>query len=355
MRGDGAGFGYNLSALDFFTVYAAKKDTRVVARLSKVKALAEHFYTGNHAGFGVFDTYDFNGVLNLNLSALYSAGSNGAAAGDGEHVFNRHKERLVYVARGSGYLGVYGVHKVVNGLDCGVIGVARHSRLESFNRTAADYLGVFEAVALQKLGNFHFNKVEKFFVVDKVGLVKEHYNLGHANLTGKQDVLAGLGHGTVGSRNNEYSAVHLSGTGNHVLYVVGVARAVNVSVVTGFGLILNVSGVNRDAARLFLGSGVDFVVFFLFRQAFGCKSHGDGCGKGGLAVVNVADGADVNVRLASVELSFCHFEFSSENFCFLILVFLFFYIITQTLKYFNRFTCIFANSFVFTCHCERTQ
>ena len=59
------------------------------------------------------------------------------------------------------------------------------------------------------------------------------YNDGrYANLTGKQDVFAGLGHRAVSCGNNEDSAVHLSSTGDHVLNVVSMSWAVNVSVVS---------------------------------------------------------------------------------------------------------------------------
>jgi len=119
-------------------------------------------------------------------------------------------------------------------------------------------------------------------------------------------VLTGLGHGAVGSGDNQDSTVHLRSAGDHVLNIVGVAGAVNVSIVTLFGLVLNVSGVDGDSAGLLFGRLIDFVVahrggFALLRQ-----HHGDGGGQSGLAVVNVADGADVNVRLGAFKLSLCH-------------------------------------------------
>ena len=48
------------------------------------------------------------------------------------------------------------------------------------------------------------------------------------DLTGEQDVLAGLGHDAVGGGDHEDRAVHLRGTGDHVLHIVSVAWAVNV-------------------------------------------------------------------------------------------------------------------------------
>jgi hypothetical protein len=49
-------------------------------------------------------------------------------------------------------------------------------------------------------------------------------------------------------------------TGDHVLHIVGVARAVHVGVVAVGRLVLDVRRVDRDAARLFFGRRVDLVV-----------------------------------------------------------------------------------------------
>src|SRR3954454_6590963 len=48
---------------------------------------------------------------------------------------------------------------------------------------------------------------------------------------GEQHVLAGLRHRAVGGGDHEDRTVHLGGTGDHVLDVVGVTRAVHVRVV----------------------------------------------------------------------------------------------------------------------------
>jgi hypothetical protein len=46
------------------------------------------------------------------------------------------------------------------------------------------------------------------------------------DLLGEQDVFAGLGHGAVVTANNEDGTVHLRCTRDHVLDVIGMARAV---------------------------------------------------------------------------------------------------------------------------------
>ena len=121
-------------------------------------------------------------------------------------------------------------------------------------------------------------------------------------------MLAGLGHRAVGGSDNQDSAVHLGSTGDHVLDVVGVAGAVNVSVVAAGSLVLDVGDGDRDAALALLGSLVDVLeggevglAALSLRQ-----SLGDGGGQGRLTVVNVTDGADVNMRLSALKLFLGH-------------------------------------------------
>ena len=133
-------------------------------------------------------------------------------------------------------------------------------------------------------------------------LVQEHDDSGHAHLTGQQDVLTGLSHGAVGSSDDQDSAVHLSSAGDHVLDIVGVARAVNVSIVTLVGLILNVSGVDGDTTLSLFGSLVDAGIILELGLALQSQVLGDGSGQGGLAMVNVTDGTDVNMGLGSFKL-----------------------------------------------------
>ena len=164
-----------------------------------------------------------------------------------------------------------------------------------------------KSYSVQQLTDLHLNQVEQLLVVYLISLVHEDNDIRNAYLTGQQDVLAGLRHRAVSSGNNQDSAVHLSSAGDHVLNVVGMAGAVNVSVVTLSGLILNVSGVDGDTARLLFRSLVD-----LRRMPSNSASPsqsqnlGDCSGQSGLAVVNVADGANVNVRQRTVKFFLCH-------------------------------------------------
>ena len=66
-------------------------------------------------------------------------------------------------------------------------------------------------------------------------------------------------------------------------------------IVTIGGLILYVSGVDGDTALLLLGGVVDLIERLDFAQTLRCQYLGDGSGKGGLTVVNMANCTDVDV------------------------------------------------------------
>ena len=83
---------------------------------------------------------------------------------------------------------------------------------------------------------------------------------GTPYLTRQQNVLARLRHGTVGGGYNQDGSIHLRRARVHVFYIVGMARTVNVSIVTVFRLVLDVTGIDRDAASLFFGRLVNGVV-----------------------------------------------------------------------------------------------
>ena len=311
MRMYRAGLGQNLTALDIGTLYTAEQYADVVARDGLIQQLAEHFYAGYYGGtLLVAQTNDFYGILYLYGAALYTTGGNGAAAGDAEYVFNRHKERLVGSALGFGNVLVNSIHQLEYAF--AFLASLRHAAVlevfQSLQRAALDDgdLVAGEVVAGEHFTDFHFNKLEQFGIVDLVCLVHEYYDVRYADLTGKQYVLTGLGHRTVSRADDQDSAVHLGSTGYHVLYIVRVTRAVYVGVVTLFGLVLDVRGVDRYSAGLLFRGLVDFVIPHRRRMAFLAQRHRYGCGQGGLAVVNVAYRADVYVRLSALEFCLCH-------------------------------------------------
>ena len=304
VRGNRTGLAENLAALDVLALDAAEQQTDVVASLAEVHGLTEHLDTGNDGVLGILDADDLDGLVELELTALDTAGSNGTTAGDGHNVLNGHQEREVVVTSRRRDVLVDGLHELADSVH--PLGVA----LESAQSGTTDDGDVVagEIVLGEELTGLHLDEVDELVIVDHVAFVQEDDDVGNADLTGEQDVLAGLSHGAVGSGDDQDSAVHLSSTGDHVLDVVSVARAVNVSVVTGSSLVLDVGDGDRNAALALLGSLVDVLERSeVSLAALGLGENlGDGSGQRGLAVVDVTNGADVNMRLSALKLLFGH-------------------------------------------------
>ena len=83
-------------------------------------------------------------------------------------------------------------------------------------------------------------------------------------------------------------------------------RAVNVSVVTVSGFVFNVRSIDSDTTFLFFGRVVNLVERLYFGETVFSQHSGDSGGQSGLAVVNVTDSTDVNMRFGSFEFLFSH-------------------------------------------------
>ena len=305
---DGAGLTQNLATLDVGLGNTAEQSAHVIAGLSVIQSLAEHLQAGDNGGLLlVGQANDLHGLAGLDQATLHTAGGHGATARDGEHVLDGHQEGQVVVTGGSGDIAVNSVHQL---LDAGILGSVGIVGLggQGVQSGALDDGDVVagELVVGQGLTDLHLDQLQQLLVIDLIALVQEHDDGGHADLTGQQDVLLGLSHGAVGGGDDQDGAVHLGSTGDHVLDIVGVARAVNVGIVPVGSLILHVRGVDGDAALALLGSLVDGAVIGVVGAALHSQVLGDGGGQSGLAVVNVADGADVDMGLGTLEFLLSH-------------------------------------------------
>src|SRR5947207_8067359 len=237
VRGVGARLDHDLAALHLLALDAAQQQAHVVAGLAVVKDLAEHLHTGDGGGLRLLlDADDVDGLAGVNGAALDPAGHHGAAAGDREHVLDRHQERLVDLADRLRD-GV-----VARGQELHDLVAPRGIALERLQRGYPDHRHVVagELVLGEQLADLELDQLEDLLVVHHVRLVQRDHDVGHADLAGEQHVLAGLRHGTVGRGDHQDRTVHLGGTGDHVLDVVRVTGAVHVRVVPLVGLVLDV-------------------------------------------------------------------------------------------------------------------
>ena len=181
-------------------------------------------------------------------------------------------------------------------------------------RRAADHRRFVARIVVlaEQLAHLELDEVEQLGVVDEVALVEEHDDLRHVHLAGEQDVLARLRHRAVDRAHHEDRAVHLRGTRDHVLHVVGVARAVDVRVVALRRLVLDVrrrdrQDLRRIATALRLRRLRDLVVGDVLGAVALVGRHlRERRRQRRLAVVDVADRADVHMRLVPLELCLCH-------------------------------------------------
>ncbi|MCY1350116.1 hypothetical protein D9M69_363430 [compost metagenome] len=307
VRLDGARLGQNLATLYVFTLGAAQQDADVLTGTTFVEQLAEHLNAGAGGLGGRANADDLDFFLNLDDAALDTTGHHGAAAGDREHVFDRHQERLVDGTNRLGDVGVQGFDQLAHGGNAHLVVVLA---VQGHQSGTNDDRGVItrEVVGAQQVANFHLDQFQQLGVVNHVGLVQEHDDVGNAYLTGQQDVLAGLRHGAVGSRANQDRAVHLGSTGDHVLHVVGVTRAVYVSVVAYRRVVFNVRGVDGDTTSLLFRRVVDLVESASRTTPGLGADFGQGSGQSGFTVVNVTDSADVDVRFVTFKLFFSHLD-----------------------------------------------
>ena len=130
---------------------------------------------------------------------------------------------------------------------------------------------------------------------------------GTPHLAGQQNVLPRLRHGAIGGGDHQNRAIHLGRAGDHILDVIGVARAIHVGVMPVSRLVFDVRRRDRDSASLFFRRIVDrieapeLVLRIVLRQRLGdCRRQRR------LAVIDVPDRSNVDVRLAAVKFFFCH-------------------------------------------------
>merc|ERR1711881_780073 len=275
VRVDGARLRQYLTTLNVITLSTTQQRTNVLTCTTFVEQLTEHFYASNGGFGGVADTHDFHFFTSFNDTALYTTGNNGTTARDREYVFERHQRR-----------------------------------------TSDDRRVVTREVVLgQKFTNFHFDQLEQLFVIDHVRFVQEHNDVRNANLTRQQDVLTRLRHGAVSGRTYQDRAVHLGSTGDHVLDVVSVSRAVNVCVVTHFRLVFNVRCRDGDTTLTLFRSVIDGIEFTPVAAENLSRHAGQGRCQSRFTVVDVTDGADVDVRFGTFKffLSHCYNLFTLAN------------------------------------------
>ena len=185
------------------------------------------------------------------------------------------KNGLVGSTHWGGDVAVHRVHQLPDALGRFVVARQVAFALQRFEGRATNdrHIIAGELVLAQEFAHFQFDQFEQLFVVHHVDFVEEDHHGRHFHLPRQQDVLTGLRHRAIRGTHHQDRSVHLGGSGDHVLDVVGVPGAVHVGVVPLLGLVLQVGDGDGDPTLALFGGLVDLVEGRIFvGQAFDVAS-----------------------------------------------------------------------------------
>jgi hypothetical protein len=264
----------NVLALD-----ATEQKTRIVTCARLLAGLLEGLDVGDLGLDGRSAlTDELNFGVALQGAALDTARDDGTATSDGEDVLDSHEEGLLGFTLWGGNPRIDRLEQLV---DLGNTNLRFAALDGAQSRTHDDgCLVALETVAAEQLAHLHLDELQHLRVVHRIHLVHEDDDLLHTDLAGEQQVLTGLGHLAVRRGDDDDGSVHVGGSRDHVLDVIGVTRAVDVGVVAGFGLVLDVGGGDGDTALALFGGLVDGAILEVLGEALLCLALGDGCGEG---------------------------------------------------------------------------
>ena len=205
---------------------------------------------------------------------------------------------------GSGILRVERRHQLADRLLPLLVAVERRQRRAADDRRVV----AVELVLVEELAHLHLDQVQHLRVVHRVALVQEHHDVVETHLARQKHVLARLRHHAVERRHHQDRAVHLRRARDHVLDVVGVARAIDVRVVPLVALVLHVRHRDRHRLRVVANRPAlgDVLVADDLRQTLLRLHLHDRRRQRRLAVVDVTDRAHVHVGLGPYEFLFRH-------------------------------------------------
>lgn len=90
----------------------------------------------------------------------------------------------------------------------------------------------------QELLEFNLNKIDHLSFLDQIHLVEIDKNVLDTDLPTEEHMLVGHRHGSIDSRNDQDTSIHLGGTSDHILDIIDMSRAIDVSIVSCICLIL---------------------------------------------------------------------------------------------------------------------
>ena len=164
-------------------------------------------------------------------------------------------------------------------------------------------------------------------------------------MASQKNVFSCLRHRSVSCSYNQNCAIHLSCAGDHIFDIIGVARTVNVCIVTFFCFIFNVGCCNCYPACFFFGCVINLVesTNFVCTTVSLCQCCSNSSSECRLAVINVADCTNVDVWFRTIKFLFSHSYLAPINFLknclFLLFSIIFFYFCRFVMRKIHRENC----------------
>ena len=306
VRRDGSGLCDDLTPFHFLALGSSQKDADVIACASLIQRFTEHFHAGANGFKGRANPDDLHFVTGANDPAINPAGHHCSAAGNRKHIPYGHQEGLVQDTNRLGNVLVNGIHQFEDGLDIRIVFIIALERLERRSTNDRKFIpGKF--VCRKQLSQLQFHEVKQLRVVDQVDFIHVDDDIGNLNLSCKEDVLPGLGHGAVGCGNNQNGAVHMRRSGNHVFDIVRVTGTIHMGIMPLGSLILHVADVDGHASFLFFGGIVDGVKRPEFSQPFLGQVFGDRGRQCGFSMIHMPNRPDIEMRLCPFKFFLSHF------------------------------------------------
>ena len=257
VRGYTSGLRKHHSSFHFIFPRSSQQHPHIISRSSFIKQLPEHLHSRCYRLPRLPQSDHLYFFAYLHDSSLHSSRYNRSSSGDTEHILDRHQKRLVCISLRSRHIFIDCVHQLINALvrlfSRVISGLQRLQCRSPYNR----YIVSGEFILRKQLPYFHIYQIQKLRVIYHIRLVHKHYDVRHSHLPCQQYVLSCLRHRSVRCRHYQHRSVHLRCSGYHVLYVVSMARAVHVRIVSRVSLILYVGCRNGYSPCLFLRCIVD--------------------------------------------------------------------------------------------------
>src|SRR6267378_1033805 len=189
--------------LDLILLDAAEQEPDVVARLPLIEELAEHLDARDDRLLVGPKAHHLDFLADLDFAAIDAARGDRAAAGDREHVLDRHQEGLVDLTLR--YRNAL-IERREQFLDLSDPLFVPFDRLQ---RRTPDHRDIVarELILAEQLTHLELHQVEQLRVIHEVALIEEHNDRRHVHLPREQNVLARLRHRAIDGADDQNRSV----------------------------------------------------------------------------------------------------------------------------------------------------